>query len=251
MTAAAEAIMGYVREVASARSDIVVSPPFTVILARGNPGPHWNYAVPDDQAEPEPAQVQALVAVFRERGLTPRVELVPEAAPAAGPALEAAGFRVEEDLPLLTCDRNSLVELPCPDAVTLRVPETDSELLAMASMQHRNFGEPMPAGAADVQHHRRSLDTGGLLLTAVDGSGATVGAGVAAPERARTREIIGVAVEPELRRRGIAGAIVSALTARALATGCETVFLEAAPGASGAYRRAGFRPSSRVVHYAG
>ncbi|MBV8302146.1 MAG: GNAT family N-acetyltransferase [Candidatus Dormibacteraeota bacterium] len=246
----ARSVMGYVRSVSTARSEVVRSAPFVAILARGNPGRHWNYAIPDDDAEPTAEEVEALARLFTDRGLSPRVELVRQAAPAVPAALEAAGFSVDEDLPLMTCTQETAVALPVPDGITLCAPATDAELLAMAAMQHRNFGEPLPAGRPDVDRQRGTLSQGGILLMALNPAGEVVGAGVAAPEHARTREIVGVAVEAAWRRRGIAGAVVAAITAEALSTGCDSVFLEAAPGAGGAYERAGFRYSASAVHYA-
>ena len=61
-------------------------------------------------------------------------------------------------------------------------------------------------------------------------------------------EVVGVVVAPSRRRRGLAAAMVSSLAGECLGTGLATVFLEAAPGADGAYRNAGFRRTSTSVH---
>lgn len=58
---------------------------------------HVNHATPLPGIEPTSADVAALVAVFRERGLKPRLEFAPNAAPAVESALYAGGFTVEEE----------------------------------------------------------------------------------------------------------------------------------------------------------
>jgi len=63
-----------------------------------------------------------------------------------------------------------------------------------------------------------------------------------------TTEVVGVAVSPSHRRRGLAAAMVSTLARSCFDGGLTTVFLEAAPGADGAYRNAGFQRTSTVVH---
>lgn len=50
------------------------------------------------------------------------------------------------------------------------------------------------------------------------------------------------------RRRGLAAAMVSALVRQCFDAGLLTVFLEAAPGADGAYRNAGFVRTSTSLH---
>ncbi|HZU76322.1 MAG TPA: GNAT family N-acetyltransferase [Dehalococcoidia bacterium] len=247
-TALALAVMAYVRSVASPRSQILREEPFTLVLSKANKTLHFNYALPDDGAAPGTAAIEALVAQFAERGVQPHVESVREAAPKLAATLETHGFRVEMALPLMVCMPDALVPLPVPDGVELRQPSTDAELMAMATLQHRVFGEPEPPGAADLQRGRWALNAGGVLLTALDGS-TVVGAGMAAPSHAGTREIVGVGVAESHRRRGIAGAIVAALAARAFATGDASVFLEAERGAGGAYERAGFATRLEVMHH--
>jgi predicted GNAT family acetyltransferase len=61
-------------------------------------------------------------------------------------------------------------------------------------------------------------------------------------------EVVGVVVAPAYRRRGLAAAMVAALARQGLDAGLATVFLEAALGADGAYRNAGFQRTSTSVH---
>jgi ribosomal protein S18 acetylase RimI-like enzyme len=251
---AARAIMAYVRAVASPRSEHLRCGPFSVKISTATASPHFNYALPDDGAEPSPADISELSALFHRRGRAVRLEFVPAAAPHLGARLEAAGMRLTEELPLMVCTPDAFVALPVPQGIRLAVPRSDTEFRAMAALQHAAFGEPAPGAELDVAARRGSQQAGGLLLTAVSetlGPGGVVGAGMAAPAHAGVREIIGVAVDAGWRRQGIAGAIVAELTRQAFAEGCRQVFLEAAPGAGGAYSRAGFRTTASVAHYAG
>jgi ribosomal protein S18 acetylase RimI-like enzyme len=89
---------------------------------------------------------------------------------------------------------------------------------------------------------RRELIEAGLLVMVgvYDASGAVVGGGSAAP-RGDTAELMGIAVVPRARRRGLGAAATSALVAACRADGVETVFLSAASDdAANVYRALGF-----------
>ncbi|MFI9202822.1 hypothetical protein [Streptomyces sp. NPDC053048] len=64
-------------------------------------------------AEPTEQDVAALIGIFRERGLLPRLEFAPQAAPAVAPALRAAGFGTEA-VPSNPDDTNPLRGGPLP-----------------------------------------------------------------------------------------------------------------------------------------
>jgi hypothetical protein len=76
---------------------------FTLKLNNGNPNPNLNYAVPDDDADPSVEEIQQLIDAFGRRGRVPRLEYIVPAAPRLEAALVAAGFRVENRLPVLVC----------------------------------------------------------------------------------------------------------------------------------------------------
>lgn len=241
--------MAYVRRVASDTHDIERAGPFVGFFSRVNPGAHFNWAMPDDAAQPGHADVAALLLLFKRRGVAPRLEFVPSAAPDVGAVLAEHGFVVEEHLPLMSATRATLVDLRAPAGVVLESPRSEAQLRTMIEVQHAGFEEPGDPPADMIDVRRAQLAAGAVLRTARDGTGAVVGAGLCSPPRGGLGEIVGVAVLPAARRRGIAGAMVAALAREAFARGAETVFLEAAPGAGGAYRRAGFSVTSSVVHY--
>lgn len=97
----------YLRASASERSQRFV--PFLLLLDEHDPGRYFNYAVPDDDLEPTPTDIAALVATFRNRFRTPRLEYLPAACAALEPALLAAGFVIEARVPILTCSPDNAV----------------------------------------------------------------------------------------------------------------------------------------------
>jgi ribosomal protein S18 acetylase RimI-like enzyme len=99
--------------------------------------------------------------------------------------------------------------------------------------------EFLPSVAPALESRLIARDAGSRTMVGAAQSGAPAGGAT---------EIVGVVVSPSHRRRGLAAAMVSALAGQGLEAGLETVFLEAAPGADGAYRNAGFLRTSTSVH---
>ena len=149
----------------------------------------------------------------------------------------------------MTCTTRTVRDLRAPDGIVVDTPSDDGMLLEMARLQHEIFDDPEPADDRTVARLRGSLSRGGRALIARD---------------AETRRLVGAAQSGapggrghrDGRRRG--GAVASTPWARrgdggdalaaSLDAGLTTVFLEAAPGADGAYRNAGFRRTSTSVH---
>jgi len=210
---------------------------------------YLNYAIPDDDAEPSTAELDVLVDAFRKADRMPRLEFLPTVAPALEARLLERGFTVEERLPLMTCTWTSARHLEPPEGVRIIMPADDATMLAMASLQHDIFDDPEPADASSVTRLRFGLEHGARAMVAVDiATGATVGAAQCVPPAGGATEVVGVAVAPSHRRRGLAAAMVSTLVRQCFDAGLITVFLEAAPGADGAYRNAGFVRTSTSVH---
>lgn len=109
--------------------------------------PYINYATPHPGARPTRDDVRALVAAFRERGLVPRLEFAPDAAPAVEAALRDAGFTVEETHPYLVCTPATLIP-PHRDgrhpAVPVETPSCDEEYAAVDAAQAESFGGSSP-----------------------------------------------------------------------------------------------------------
>ena len=248
MSEADRAIMAFIRELRRAATLPRVGS-FTLLVNPATTLRYLNYAIPDDGAAPDAAEVGSLVAAFRTADRMPRVEFLPSVAPALEARLTSQGWTVEERLPLMTCTTGSLHGLRAPDGVVIEVPVGDATLLEMVSLQHDIFEDPEPVDARTVTRLRDTLTRGGRALMARDtATGRMVGAAQAGPPAGGATEVVGVVVAPSHRRRGLAAAMVSALAHQCFEAGLATVFLEAAPGADGAYRNAGFLQTSSSVH---
>ncbi|MGV9311272.1 GNAT family N-acetyltransferase [Streptomyces sp. NPDC003691] len=131
---------------------------FVVGFDPGTASPYVNYATPLPGSRPADGDIAALVAAFRGRGLVPRLEFAPEAAPAVAPALRRAGFGVEETQEYLVCAAGGLV---VPEGPAAGAPETDGEYEGVAAALAAAFGgEPFPGGPAGL---RRTRETGGAV----------------------------------------------------------------------------------------
>jgi GNAT superfamily N-acetyltransferase len=241
----------YVREVAGKRRDVERVGPFTATFDRASDNPYVSYAFPDADAIPNAEDVEALVAAYRRRERVPRLEFFPSVAPAVAGALAAGGFTVEAELAVMTCGAGDVVALPAPDGIAIEAPVKDEDLRGMRLAQHRAFGVDEPEiGDEELDGQRASLREGALAVLARDvASGTVVGGGVATVPAGGVTEIAGIGVLESHRRRGIAGAITSALTAAAVAAGVELAWLT--PGDDGAHRvyaRAGFQDKSTMLH---
>ncbi|MET8126927.1 GNAT family N-acetyltransferase [Streptomyces sp. NPDC005065] len=199
--------------------------PFTV---RHNPDwqlKYANYAIPDQGAEPTAADVQALIAAFRERDRMPRLEYLPSGAPAVEPALIAAGFTVENRAPILACAPGDLLPPKPVDALVIAEPATDAEFYAAARVQHHGYGGTGEPEGGEAAWLRNAVAGGGAAaLATVDGVPAGAG-GCSVPVDGLT-ELAGLAVADTFRRRGIGAALSAHLTATAFARGCRVVWLE-------------------------
>lgn len=208
----------------SIRAGAVRVGPFLAHFDAHSDNPFMNYAVPDDGAEPTAAEVEALVAAFRERSRMPRLEYL-RPAPAVDAALAAAGFEVDQLLPMMSIDE---LRPPAPPTGLVLVEATsDEDLLAASAVQNAAFGVEGAPGEPDVARQRELLREGGVVVLARLG-GEPVGAGAHTAPRGGLAQVAGIAVLPGFRGRGIASAVCADLTARVFAAGLRP-FLETEP----------------------
>jgi ribosomal protein S18 acetylase RimI-like enzyme len=214
-------------------------------VCRFNPSwasPFANYAIPDDHAEPTAADVRALISVFAEHERRPRLEYLPNCAPAVESVLLAVGFTVEDRPPVMVCPPESLTLPPAVDGLEFIEPRTDFELDDLATVQHRAFGEegdPEPGTGARA---RRIYENGGIVVLAKFRDAPAGGGSCSAPVDGLT-ELAGLAVAERFRRRGIGAAVAAYLTALAHQRGYRTVWLEPANEAvERMYASIGYRP---------
>lgn len=221
--------------------------PFTASFSRSSQNPFLNYAIPDDGAEPTTDDVAALMAAYEGRGLAPRLEYLPDLAPAVEAALLAADFVVEGRLVLMVPGQ------PRVEAVLagyeLIAPVTDGDLRDLRAVQNEAYGDPGPVDDATVARLRSNLDGGaGAVLARVLRGGEPVGAGEFTAPIDGVTEITSIAVREGWRRRGIAAAITARLLRDAAAAGVTTPFLMANEAESRVYARVGFDPIGEVLH---
>src|SRR5262249_16016133 len=150
---------------------------------------------------------------------------LPKLAPAVEPALLAAGFTVEDRLPLMDCPADTIIDQPPPEGFDLLFPATDEEHLGVATAQAEAFGEEPPT-EAEIARSRRPAADGAIGVCGGDAAtGEPAGGGTCTALRDGLSEVTGVAVRAAYRKRGLGGAITLMLTRAAHNAGAETVFL--------------------------
>lgn len=211
--------------------------------------PYMNYATPLPGAKPMEQDVAALIGVFRERGLLPRLEFAPQAAPAVAPALRAAGFGTEAVHEYLVCTPHTLTVPESVDFPRVESPATEEEFAELDAALAEAFGgvfAPSPQGAARLRRTQRS---GGAVRFVRDPEGGIVGGASCSPPAEGTAELSGVGTRPAYRGRGIAAAVTAALTDAMFARGAGSVWLEySGEGSRRVYERVGYRPQGTRLY---
>jgi RimJ/RimL family protein N-acetyltransferase len=224
----------------------------------GTTSPYVNYATPLPGAEPTGRDVAALVAAFRERGLKPRLEFAPDAAPAVVPALRAAGFTTEAVHEYLVCvpaaltrpaeppERGPYAGGPQAGAVEphlVEVPSSDDDYAAIDAALSEAFSGAFTASPEGAARLRRTQESGGVVRFVRAPGGGCAGGGSCSPPAVGTAEPSGIGTRPAFRGRGIAAAVTAALTEAMFARGAGSVWLEySGDGSRRVYERVGYRP---------
>ncbi|MCW7940720.1 GCN5 family acetyltransferase [Streptomyces hygroscopicus] len=215
--------------------------------------PYINYATPLPGARPTGRDVTALIEAFRDRGLKPRLEFAPDAAPAVDPALRQAGFTTEAVHEYLVCTRGTLTSLPdggrSAAAFSVETPCTDEDYAAIdAALSEAFVGEfaSSPEGAARL---RRTQENGGAVRFVRAPDGSCAGAATCSAPAVGTSELAGVGTRPAFRGHGIAASVTAALTETLLARGARSVWLEySGEGSRRVYERVGYRPEGTRLY---
>jgi ribosomal protein S18 acetylase RimI-like enzyme len=234
--------------------------PFTLFV---NAGPGWPYyARPTLGAQHFTAQDVQLVRERQRRLQVPEsFEWVAETTPALDEPARAAGLVVGRH-PLMVYETNDLIQRPPADPadpaeveVRLVMPSSDDLALlsAIAEVAFTHAGTAVgPQGIddarsavksdpAEVAFRQERLRLGRTVMVEACIDGEPVGVGSHTPLDGVT-EIVGVAVLPAFRRRGIAAALTSALVEDALRRDIGTIFLSAGDAdVARVYERIGFR----------
>ncbi len=218
---------------------------FTAGFDQTDDNPYLNYAIPDDDAKPDAADIAALITAFAHRNRRPRLEYIPASAPLVEPALVQAGFAAEARLPIMVCRSCHPIAPPITE-IAVSLVSHDEDLAEAAEVQARAFNNR----ATDPDRLLRLIAAGGLLVVArVQDIGRIMGVGAARPLHDGVTEIAGIGVLPAYRRRGVAAALTTRLARECILRGADIVWLT--PGGRDAerlYARAGFVCASEQLH---
>lgn len=222
--------------------------PFTLFLADDGTG--WQYyARPRLGLETDVTadDVRRVLARQAELGVPRAVEWVDEVTPSLLPAVREAVTGAHE---LELCPLLVLPPGPAPEADPVRarvLAADDPDLPEVVGAVDAAFDDRDEFAARDVGKRGELIEAGLLVMVGVyDESGAVVGGGSASP-RGDTAELMGIAVVPHARRRGLGAAATTALVAACRAGGVETVFLSAASDdATNVYTALGFASEGRA-----
>ena len=241
MTELLHRIDQYLNQIPLLHADAVSVPPFTLFLSRKSAQGFPSYArptapLPDDLG---PILVEVHRA-FAARHLEPRWEFIAELAPGLLERLQDAGFTDLQPTPVMAVTRASFTPQDAP-GVEIRRVEPGGDLAPLLYAQRVAFGgdEASVVTAEDVRSFEETLRAGMRYWGAyVEGNG--VAAGVQTPLHGVT-EVAGIGTLPAYQRRGVGGALTTALVRDAFALGCEVVFLTAGDDrARRVYERVGF-----------
>ena len=219
--------------------------PFLATFNLENDNIYFNYAIPDDGADPAGQDIAALIGAFEARKRKPRLEYIAAAAPKVEAALLAQGFVAEARVPVMIC-RPGDERLAAAPGFEIFAASGESDLTGAEQARAQAYGEPShgPGGL------RRTVKYGGVVAAARDAASGTIaGAGTAMLPVDGISEITGIGVRPDFRKRGVAGAITALLVREAFAKGVTLAWLTpGGPEAERIYARAGFTVASEALH---
>ncbi len=228
----------YYDTVPRAAADTEECGPFTLFVSRAS----WTYyARPRYGIEVDITadDVRVLRDFQLGLGVPEHIEWVTATTPSLGPAAAATGLDVHE-YPLMVL--TSALPAPAPDGIDVRLLEADDPAVGpVLAAVHRGFGAVVPPDDAEVELVRERLRSSlQVLAGAFDATGAAVGGGSHQPVE-DVSELVGIAVVPEARRRGVGAALTASLVTDARASGVALVFLSAGDAVvARTYGRVGF-----------
>lgn len=220
--------------------DIEQAGPFTLFFRRDSLIPELSYARPtaplsDDLRE----AISEVRAAFARRNRVCRWEFIADLADGLAVQLVQQGFPEPLPRPLMVVTRETFQPELNLNLAVRRISE--GEARAVDRVLQKVFGgEEAETAPSDEGNFLEGLMNRGASVYAAFVEGQPVAGGVHSPVGATT-EVAGIGTLQAYRRRGIAGALTSALVADAFERGCECVFLSAADETvQRVYARVGF-----------
>lgn len=235
-------IDAYLNAAPRAACDVEQVGPFTLFFRHASPMPALNYARPSALLMGDLREdIDHVRAAFARRGLVCRWEFLADLVQDFRGILIQNGFPEPIPRPLMVVTRETF--RPESSAVAEIRPIGMEETRPVDRVLHEAFGleagDSKATETEDVDLLRAALEQGAVAYAAFIES-RPVASGLHVPI-GDTTEVAGIGTLPAFRRRGIAGAITSALVADAFAKGCDCVFLSAADeSVQRVYARLGF-----------
>lgn len=171
-------------------------------------------------------------------------------APGLHDALVRNGFTPQEPESIMIGDAQLLaVDVPLPEAVTLRTVTAEPDVRTMSAMQDEVFGDPVSTTMADALLHRLSRNDG-MQLWVAESRGEIVSAGRLEPVAATAfAGIWGGSTRSEWRGRGIYRALTAARARAALEVGKTLIHSDSTEFSHPILERAGLVKVSTTTPY--
>lgn len=218
--------------------------PFRAFFS-ASPEPFLSLALPHEAADAWDACIPALEAAFAGRDRVPRLEIFAELYPTLGPALERAGFTLDDAAPVMVQKATDFTPVT-PDINYLPLHPEKGVLEPFLYAQSRAYG-----GLGDALGWLPQLTAGlrqGHIMGAALQQNSELVAGATILRGGDVGELAGVWTKASLRRRGLARHVCGPLLSAFSLTG-ETAWLSAAPGAEKLYRQLGFSEVGTQLNY--
>lgn len=211
--------------------------PFRLMIDPSTDLVYLNYAVPTLDGPLAPS-IGPMIEAFRGFGRSPRLEFRAELWPGLAHDLEAAGFTLEAEQPVLICIGPKFVPRGAPD-VEVEILDEYGDVPAYCRVADKSFGGIVKVDEERVRRTRRSIAQGNSICALGRIGGAPAGCACITPYKG-VCELAGVGTIPRFRRRGIASAVSSRLMEEHFKTG-DLVWLSAGDDTSRAvYEGLGF-----------
>jgi GNAT superfamily N-acetyltransferase len=226
-------------------SEMLSIGPFRALLSAPGEATATAWVTLIDGAATEAVTLKALTklkSALKKRKVAFEIEFNEEVFPKVGAWLEAAGLKLAERNPLMSCRPDAFKPHPAADEVhltQLSAAATPAELEAFQTIRWTDGGEiDRPAPPVDRLRADMARPNSVFLLAWLEWEPA--GTGVSHSLKGAA-EIVGVVTRKDRRRRGVAATITSELMRRHFANGGDFVFLDAAnEDAARVYERLGF-----------
>jgi ribosomal protein S18 acetylase RimI-like enzyme len=223
-------------------TELISAGPFQVVLSTADEPSGWVTLINGAATEAETVKgIAKLRSTFKKHKAKFEIEYNESAFPQVGPWLETAGFKLRERNPLMCCRPEGFKPFVASEVELTRLTSTSkaAELEAFQRQRLTDGGEmerEMPP--IERLHKELAVTSSVFLLAWLDWEPA--GTGVSHSLKGAA-EIVGVVTRKDMRRRGVAATVTSALVARHFESGGDFAFLDAASDeAAKVYEKLGF-----------